>query len=89
MPGKNFDLRTSPQETAVIADAAVGNLAQRLAHRLLDSPRNRHRTTRHRPWPCSTCWTSSNRPPNGSSGKQPWLPPARERATRSSAPPAA
>ncbi|MFJ9019783.1 response regulator [Streptomyces sp. NPDC102259] len=38
MPGENFDLRTTPQETAVIADAAVGDLAQRLAHRLLAGP---------------------------------------------------
>ncbi|MEU1458183.1 response regulator [Streptomyces avermitilis] len=38
MPGKNFVLRTTPQETAAIADVAVGNLAQRLAHRLLEAP---------------------------------------------------
>ncbi|HET6855606.1 MAG TPA: response regulator [Streptomyces sp.] len=38
MPGKNFVLRTTPQETAAIAEAAVGDLAQRLARRLLDAP---------------------------------------------------
>ncbi|MEU3465804.1 response regulator, partial [Streptomyces sp. NPDC006733] len=38
MPGKNFVLRTTPQETGEFADAAVGDLAQRLARRLLQSP---------------------------------------------------
>ncbi|MFD3680145.1 response regulator [Streptomyces sp. NPDC058613] len=38
MPGKNFVLRTTPQETAAVADAAVGDLARRLALRLLESP---------------------------------------------------
>ncbi|MFD3546754.1 response regulator [Streptomyces sp. NPDC058655] len=37
MPGKNFVLRTTPQETAAVADAAVGDLARRLALRLLDA----------------------------------------------------
>jgi CheY-like chemotaxis protein len=34
VPGKNFVLRTSPQQAAAIADAAVGGLAQRLAQQL-------------------------------------------------------
>ncbi|MFD6880186.1 MULTISPECIES: response regulator [unclassified Streptomyces] len=38
MPGKNFVLRTSPQETAAAADAAVGDLARRLAQQLLETP---------------------------------------------------
>ncbi|MGW7125319.1 hypothetical protein [Streptomyces sp. NPDC054901] len=38
MPGKNFVLRTSPQETAAAADAAVGDLARRLALQLLETP---------------------------------------------------
>ncbi|MFH8793731.1 response regulator [Streptomyces sp. NPDC017941] len=38
MPGTNFVLRASPQETAAIADAAVGHLAQRLARRLIETP---------------------------------------------------
>ncbi|MFJ2261742.1 response regulator [Streptomyces sp. NPDC087844] len=37
MPGKDFALRITPQETATIADATVGNLAQRLAHRLVEA----------------------------------------------------
>ncbi|MFD9464935.1 response regulator [Streptomyces sp. NPDC060027] len=36
MPGKNFVLRTSPEETAAVADAAVGQLARRLALQLLE-----------------------------------------------------
>ncbi|MFF3418874.1 response regulator [Streptomyces sp. NPDC002698] len=36
MPGKNFVLRTTPEETAVVADAAVGRLARRLALQLLE-----------------------------------------------------
>nr|WSX48015.1 response regulator [Streptomyces sp. NBC_00974] len=35
MPGKNFVLRTTPPETAAVADAAVGSLARHLALRLL------------------------------------------------------
>ncbi|MEU9189078.1 response regulator [Streptomyces sp. NPDC048484] len=38
MPGKDFASRITPQETATIADAAVGHLAQRLARRLLEAP---------------------------------------------------
>ncbi|MER8097003.1 response regulator [Streptomyces goshikiensis] len=36
MPGKNFALRTTPEETAAVADAAVGQLARRLAIQLLE-----------------------------------------------------
>ncbi|WP_392961245.1 response regulator [Streptomyces sp. LN245] len=36
MPGKNFVLRTTPEETALVADAAVGQLARRLALQLLE-----------------------------------------------------
>ncbi|MFB6510389.1 response regulator [Streptomyces virginiae] len=43
MPGKNFVLRTTQQETAAVADAAVADLAQRLAHELLDA--SSHPTT--------------------------------------------
>ncbi|MFE6937428.1 response regulator [Streptomyces sp. NPDC057699] len=39
MPGKNFELRTTPDETAVIADAEVDSLAQRLARRLSETSR--------------------------------------------------
>ncbi|RAJ44715.1 response regulator receiver domain-containing protein [Kitasatospora sp. SolWspMP-SS2h] len=35
MPGKNFVLRSTPQETAAIADAAVARLARRLVAELL------------------------------------------------------
>ncbi|MEU9417937.1 response regulator [Streptomyces sp. NPDC051000] len=38
MEGESFVLRTTPQETAAVADAVVGDLARRLAHRLLDTP---------------------------------------------------
>ncbi|MER5727320.1 response regulator [Streptomyces sp. NPDC002138] len=39
MPGKNFFLKTTPEETAAAADSAVGLLARRLALRLLaDTP---------------------------------------------------
>ncbi|MEU8952090.1 response regulator [Streptomyces sp. NPDC048489] len=38
MPGKSFVLRTTPQETAAVADATVADLAQRLAHKLLVAP---------------------------------------------------
>ncbi|MCX2923105.1 response regulator [Streptomyces sp. NEAU-W12] len=38
MPGKDFAPRITPQETASLTDAAVGDLAQRLAHRLLETP---------------------------------------------------
>ncbi|MFF4322905.1 response regulator [Streptomyces sp. NPDC001568] len=38
MPGNNFVLRTSPQETASTADAAVASIARRLALDLLESP---------------------------------------------------
>ncbi|MFE5514818.1 response regulator [Streptomyces sp. NPDC056529] len=38
MPGKNFVLRTTPQETAAAADAAVDELARRLVGRLLNDP---------------------------------------------------
>ncbi|MFD0304378.1 response regulator [Streptomyces sp. NPDC127119] len=38
MPGKDFALRITPQETATIADATVGELAQRLARRLVEAP---------------------------------------------------
>ncbi|WP_190329556.1 response regulator [Streptomyces venezuelae] len=38
MPGMNFELRATPQETAAIADSAVGAVAQRLAWQLLDGP---------------------------------------------------
>ncbi|MCY0945511.1 response regulator [Streptomyces antarcticus] len=36
MPGKNFVLRTTPEETAAAADAAVGRLAHRLVLELLE-----------------------------------------------------
>ncbi|MEV6019169.1 response regulator [Streptomyces sp. NPDC051997] len=36
MPGKNFVLRTTPEETSAVADAAVGKLARRLAVQLLE-----------------------------------------------------
>ncbi|MFJ9518477.1 response regulator [Kitasatospora sp. NPDC101801] len=36
MPGKNFVLRSTPQETAAIADAAVGRLARRMVLQLLE-----------------------------------------------------
>ncbi|WP_329347655.1 response regulator [Streptomyces sp. NBC_01261] len=36
MPGKDFALQTTPEETAAVADAAVGRLARRLALQLLD-----------------------------------------------------
>ncbi|MER5843107.1 response regulator [Streptomyces prasinus] len=35
MPGKDFVSRITPQEAASLTDAAVGDLAQRLAHRFL------------------------------------------------------
>ncbi|MEU1120980.1 MULTISPECIES: response regulator [unclassified Streptomyces] len=38
MSGKHFELRATPQETAAIADTAVGDVAQRLAWQLLDGP---------------------------------------------------
>ncbi|MFF8833487.1 response regulator [Streptomyces sp. NPDC015131] len=38
MPGKNFALRSTPQETAAVADAAVGDLARRLTEHLLEAP---------------------------------------------------
>ncbi|MFD5084616.1 response regulator [Kitasatospora sp. NPDC058201] len=38
MSGKNFVLRTTPQETAAVADAAVAHLARRLALQLLEDP---------------------------------------------------
>lgn len=38
MPGKNFVLRTTSQEAAAIADAAMGDLARRLAGRLTAVP---------------------------------------------------
>ncbi|MEV6396173.1 response regulator [Streptomyces sp. NPDC051907] len=38
MPGKNFVLRTTPDETAAAAEAAVGQLARRLALQLLEDP---------------------------------------------------
>ncbi|MEW2389972.1 response regulator [Streptomyces venezuelae] len=38
MSGMNFELRATPQETAAIADSAVGAVAQRLAWQLLDGP---------------------------------------------------
>ncbi|MFE6184644.1 response regulator [Streptomyces sp. NPDC056465] len=38
MPGKDFVLRTTPQETAAIADARISELAQCLAHQLQESP---------------------------------------------------
>ncbi|CAM5412262.1 MULTISPECIES: response regulator [Streptomyces] len=38
MPGKDFVSRITPQETASLTDAAVGDLAQRLARRLLGAP---------------------------------------------------
>ncbi|MFJ1589309.1 response regulator [Kitasatospora albolonga] len=37
MPGRNFVLRTDPQETAAIADARISDLAHRLAHQLRDT----------------------------------------------------
>ncbi|MFG2712806.1 hypothetical protein ACGFX2_19955 [Streptomyces goshikiensis] len=36
MPGKNFVLRTSPQETANVMDTAVADLAQRLSRQILE-----------------------------------------------------
>ncbi|MGW7312877.1 response regulator [Streptomyces sp. NPDC054865] len=36
MPGKNFVLRTTSEETAAVADAEVGRLARRLALQLLE-----------------------------------------------------
>ncbi|CAM5288757.1 Regulator of RpoS [Streptomyces avidinii] len=38
MPGKNFVLRTNQQETAAVAESAVGDLARRLALQLLHTP---------------------------------------------------
>ncbi|MET9361702.1 response regulator [Streptomyces sp. NPDC006632] len=38
MPGKNFVLRTVPQETAIVTDVAVGKLARRIVQQLLDDP---------------------------------------------------
>ncbi|MFJ4834332.1 response regulator [Streptomyces sp. NPDC088747] len=38
MPGKDFASQITPQETAALADAAVGSLAQRLAQRLRETP---------------------------------------------------
>ncbi|MFC8967367.1 response regulator [Streptomyces sp. NPDC057094] len=38
MPGKNFVVPTTPQETAVLADAAVDELARRIAHQLMEDP---------------------------------------------------
>ncbi|MGW1068301.1 response regulator [Streptomyces aureus] len=38
MPGKNFVLRTNPEETAVAADTAVTALVRRLARQLLEEP---------------------------------------------------
>jgi len=38
MPGMDFALRTTPQETAAIADARISELAQRLAHQLQEAP---------------------------------------------------
>ncbi|MFI6339067.1 response regulator [Streptomyces sp. NPDC050535] len=38
MPGKDFASQIAPQKTAAIADAAVGDLAQRLAHTLRRAP---------------------------------------------------
>ncbi|MER0443701.1 response regulator [Streptomyces sp. Edi4] len=40
MPGKNFALRNTPQETAEATDVAVGDLARRIARRLLEDPRH-------------------------------------------------
>ncbi|MFC9286811.1 response regulator, partial [Streptomyces sp. NPDC057052] len=36
MPGKNFRPRITPEETAAVADAAVGRLARRLTLQLLE-----------------------------------------------------
>ncbi|MFD4791695.1 response regulator, partial [Streptomyces sp. NPDC058459] len=36
MPGKNFVMPTTPQETAALADAAVDELARRIAHQLTE-----------------------------------------------------
>ncbi|MGW1771313.1 response regulator [Streptomyces sp. NPDC002104] len=36
MAGKNFTLRITPEETAAVAEAAVGQLARHLAHQLLE-----------------------------------------------------
>ncbi|MFG2424843.1 response regulator [Streptomyces sp. NPDC048448] len=44
MPGKNFVVRTSPQETAAVADAAVDELARRIALQLLEDPPHRPRS---------------------------------------------
>ncbi|WP_413760539.1 response regulator [Streptomyces sp. MMBL 11-3] len=38
MPGKDFVPRSTPQETATLAHAAVRRLARHLAHRLLEAP---------------------------------------------------
>ncbi|MEV5785472.1 response regulator [Streptomyces sp. NPDC052287] len=38
MPGKNFVVRTTPRETAAVADAAVDDLARRIALQLLEDP---------------------------------------------------
>lgn len=38
MPGKNFALRTTPQETAALADARVSDLAHHLARQLQETP---------------------------------------------------
>ncbi|MEU3369320.1 response regulator [Streptomyces sp. NPDC006711] len=38
MPGKNFALRNTPQEMAEATDVAVGDLARRIAQRLLEDP---------------------------------------------------
>ncbi len=38
MPGKNFALRTTSEETAAIADARISDLAHRLARQLQESP---------------------------------------------------
>ncbi|MFJ8043214.1 response regulator [Kitasatospora sp. NPDC096147] len=38
MPGKNFVLRSTPEETAAVAEAAVARLAQRLVLQLLEEP---------------------------------------------------
>ncbi|MET8844712.1 response regulator [Streptomyces rubiginosohelvolus] len=38
MPGKNFALRITPQETAVLADARVSDLAHHLARQLQETP---------------------------------------------------
>ncbi|MFF2862805.1 response regulator [Streptomyces rubiginosohelvolus] len=38
MPGKNFALRTTPQETAALADARISDLAHHLARQLQETP---------------------------------------------------